>query len=209
MNERLENVLREILQRNEAIHNLLAKLLDEKAASNEAKKKGTITFGKNAYVSFIANKTTHVGCLSSNLLLTDNVAEFYLYTDVDSDKVMFCLIDGNTSNIRVNIADITNMRYSNDSEIALFALICAKNEVYFDEKTHKVYPYKIQRAKQGEYYYCIFNDNNSFDVTPCTDTYSATDDKRFIEGNYFLSKDEAIDFITSCHEDKLKERSLI
>jgi len=37
MNERLENVLREILQRNEAIHNLLTELLDKKAASIEAK----------------------------------------------------------------------------------------------------------------------------------------------------------------------------
>jgi len=209
MNERLENVLREILQRNEAIHNLLAKLLDEKAASNEANEEGIMWFKKNDYVSFMMNRTAHVGCLAKDLLSTDNFVEFYLHTNTDTNNVAFCLIDGNTSNIRVNLADISNIRYSNDNEIKLLALICAKNEVYFEEKTHKIYSYKIQRAKQGEYYYCIFNDNNSFDVTPCTDTYSATDDKRFIEGNYFLSKDEAIDFITSCHEDKLKERSIL
>lgn len=208
MNERFENQLSGILHKWEEIHDLLANLLDEKA-SNEAKKKGTISFKKNAYVSFIANKTTYVGCLSSDLLLTDNIAEFYLHTNIDSDKVGFCLIDGNTSNIRVNLADITNMRYSNDNEIELLALICAKNEVYFDEKTHKVYPYKIQRAKQGEYYYGIFINNDSVDIVPCTDTYSATDDKRFLEGRYFLSKDDAVKFITSCYEDKLKERSIL
>lgn len=61
MNER-EIDLRGILQKWEEIHDLLATLLDERA-SNEAKKKGTVSFKKNAYVSFIANKTTYVGCL--------------------------------------------------------------------------------------------------------------------------------------------------
>jgi len=209
MNERLENVLREILQRNEAIHNLLVKLLDEKAASNEASVKGIIWFKKDDCVSFIMNNKAYIGCLAKDLLSTDKMVGFHLYTDVDSDKAVFCSPHCETPLLLVNSDDITNIRKSNDSEIALLALNCAENDVFFDKKTHMVFPYKIQRAKQGEYYYCIFNDNNSFDVTPCTDTYSATDDKRFIEGNYFLSKDEAIDFITSCHEDKLKERSLI
>ena len=208
MNERYENELREILHKWEEIHNLLTNLLDEKA-SNEAKKKETFTFGKNAYVSFIMNKTTYVGCLSSNLSYTDNIAEFYLYTNIDSDKVSFCLIDGNTSNIRVNLADISNIRYSNDNEIQLFALICAKNEVYFDEKTHMLFPYKIGRAKKGGSYYGVFINNDSVDIVPCTDTYSTIDDKRFLEGRYFLSKDDAVEFITSCYEDKLKERSIL
>lgn len=209
MNERLENVLREILQRNEAIHNLLVKLLDEKAASNEANEEGIMWFKKNDYVSFMMNRTAHVGCLAKDLLSTDNFVEFYLHTNTDTNNVAFCLIDGNTSNIRVNLADISNIRYSNDNEIQLLVLNCAKNEVYFNWKTHKAYPYKIQRAKQGEYYYCFFNLDYKFDVTPCIDTYSAIDDKRFIEGRYFLSKDDAVEFITSCYKDKLKERSLL
>lgn len=210
MNERLENVLREMLQRNEAIHNLLTDLLDEKAASNEANEEGIMWFKKNDFVSFMMNRTAHVGCLAKDLLSTDEILEFYLYTDVEYNNVEFCLQDGNTSNLRVNLADISNIRYSNDNEIQLLALICAKNEVYFNRKTHKVYPYKIQRAKQGEYYYCILNDNNKFDVTLCTDIYSDIDDERFLEGNYFLSKDEAIDFITSCYKYKMKnERSLL
>jgi len=211
MNERLENVLREILQRNEAIHDLLAKLLDEKAASNEANEEGIMWFKKNDYVSFMMNRTAHVGCLAKDLLSTDNFVEFYLHTNIDSDKVAFCLIDGNTSNIRVNLADISNIRYSNDNEIQLLALICAKNEMFFDylKKTHMVFPYKIGRAKKGGSYYGIFINNDSVDIVPCTDTYSTIDDKRFMEGRYFLSKDEAVEFITSCYEDKLKERSIL
>ena len=209
MNERLENVLREILQRNEAIHNLLTELLDEKAASNEANEEGIIWFKKNDYVSFMTNRTAHVGCLAKDLLSTDNFVEFYLHTNTDTNNVAFCLIDGNTSNIRVNLADISNIRYSNDNEIQLLVLNCAENEMFFDKKTHMLFPYKIGRAKKGGSYYGIFINNDSVDIVPCTDTYSTIDDKRFLEGRYFLSKDDAVEFITSCYEDKLKERSIL
>lgn len=213
MNERYENELREMLQLNEEIHNLLTDLLDEKA-SNEAKIKGVLRFNvlrfkKGECVSFIMNNKAYIGCLSKDLLSTDKIVEFLLYTDVDSDKAVFCSLHGDTPRLHVNFDDITNIRYSHDSEIALLALNCAENELFFDKKTHMVFPYKIGRAKKGGSYYGIFINNDSVDIVPCTDTYSTIDDKRFLEGRYFLSKDDAVEFITSCYEDKLKERSIL
>lgn len=208
MNERLENVLREMLQRNEAIRNLLTDLLDEKATSNEAKK-GMIAFKSDKCVSFMLNNKAYIGCLAKDLFLTDKIVEFYLYTDVDSDKAVFCSLHGDMPCLHVNFDDIINIRYSNDNEIHLLASNCAENDLFFDKKTHKVYPYKIQRAKKGGSYYGIFINNDSVDIVPCTDTYSTIDDKRFLEGRYFLSKDDAVEFITSCYEDKLKERSIL
>lgn len=207
MNERYENELREILHKWEEIHNLLTNLLDEKA-SNKAKKKGMIRFKKDECVSFIMNNKAYIGCLSSDLLSTDIIVEFLLYTDVDSDKAVFCSLH-DTPFLHVKLDDITNIRYSHDSEIALLALNCAENELFFDKKTHMVFPYKIGRAKKGGSYYGIFINNDSVDIVPCTDTYSTIDDKRFLEGRYFLSKDDAVEFITSCYEDKLKERSIL
>lgn len=210
MNERIENELREMLQKNEEIHDLLANLLDEKAASNEAKKKGMIAFKRDKCISFILNNKAYIGCLAKDLLLTDKIVEFYLYTDVDSDKAVFCSLHCDTPRLHVNFDDITNIRKSHDSEIALLALNCAENEMFFDKKTHMVYPYKIRRAKKMGSYYSIFIYNTSVDAVPCTDTYSDMDDRRFLEGNYFLSKDDAIDFITSCYKYKMKnERSLL
>lgn len=208
MNERYENELRGILHKWEEIHDLLTHLLDEKA-SNEAKKKGMITFKRDECVSFIMNNKAYIGCLAKDLLSTDKIVEFYLYTDVDSDKAVFCSLHGDTPRLHVNLDDITNIRKSHDSEIALLALNCAENEMFFDKKTHMVFPYKIGRAKKGGSYYGIFINNDSVDIVPCTDTYSIIDDKRFLEGRYFLSKDDAVEFITSCYEDKLKERSIL
>lgn len=208
MNERFENELRGILHKWEEIHDLLTNLLDEKA-SNEAKKKGIVKFKRDECVSFIMNGRAYIGCLAKDLLSTDKIVEFYLYTDVDSDRLVFFALHGDTPCLHVNFHDITNIRNSQDSEIALLALNCAENELFFDKKTHKVLPYKIGRAKKGGSYYAIFINNDSVDMAPCTDTYSVIDDKRFQEGRYFLSKDDAAVFITSCYEDKLKERSIL
>lgn len=192
----------------EEIHDLLNNLLDEKA-SNEAKKKGIVKFKRDDCVSFMMNKKAYIGCLAKDLLSTDKIVEFHLYTDVDSDKAVFCSLHGDTPQLHVNFDDITNIRNSQDSEIALLALNCAENELFFDKKTHKLFPYKIKRAKKRGSYYSIFMNNNSLDILPCTDRYSDIDDMRFLEGRYFLSKDNAIDFITSCYEYKLKERSIL
>ena len=208
MNERYENELSRILSKWEEIHDLLANLLDKKA-SNEANEKGIIWFKKDDCVSFIMNNKAYIGCLAKDLLSTDKIVGFHLYTDVDSDKAVFCSPLCETPRLLVNFDDITNIRKSNDSEIALLALNCAENEMFFDKKTHMLFPYKIGRAKKGGSYYGIFINNDSVDIVPCTDTYSTIDDKRFLDGRYFLSKDDAVEFITSCYEDKLKERSIL
>lgn len=209
MNERYENELRGILHKWEEIHDLLTNLLDEKA-SNEAKKKGIVMFKRDECVSFMMNKKAYIGCLAKDLLSTDKIVEFHLYTDVDSDKAVFCSLHGDTPRLHVNFDDITNIRNSQDSEIALLSLNCAENELFFDKKTHKVFPYKIGRAQKGGSYYSIFINNDCVDIAPCTDRYSDIDDMRFVEGRYFLSKDDAVDFITSCYKYKLKnERSLL
>ncbi len=208
MNERYENELRGILHKWEEIHDLLANLLDEKA-SNEAKKKGIVMFKRDECVSFMMNNKAYIGCLAKDLLSTDKIVEFHLYTDVDSDKAVFCSLHGDTPRLHVDFADITNIRNSQDSEIALLALNCAENELFFDKKTHKVFPYKIGRAKKGGSYYSFFINNDCVDIAPCTDRYSDIDDMRFLEGRYFLSKDDAVNFITDCFKDKLNERSLV
>lgn len=206
MNERYENELRGILHKCEEIHDLLTNLLDEKA---EAKKKGIVRFKRDECVSFIMKGKAYIGCLAKDLLSTDEIVEFHLYTDVDSDRVVFSAPHGDTPCLHVNFHDITNIRNSQDSEIALLALNCAENELFFDKKTHMIFPYKIGRAKKGGSYYTIFINNDNVDMASCTDTYSVGDDKRFQEGRYFLSKDDAALFIISCYNDKLKERSIL
>ena len=124
----------------------------------DIKKKDMIKFKKDECVSFIMNNKAYIGCLSKDLLSTDKIVEFLLYTDVDSDKAVFCSLH-DMPFLHVKLDDITNIRYSHDSEIALLALNCAENELFFDKKTHMLFPYKIGRAKKGGSYYGIFINN--------------------------------------------------